>query len=106
MQALSCRRLRGRRNAPPEVAPLRFAQGRAEVARAEPLRHLRLIAGLVSAATVDAGDARPARRRSFAAAMANMDVGIFPLVLGTFAGPETIPAQLADEVVLTRVRAT
>lgn len=75
------------------------------VERVERLRRLRLIAELVSAATVDAGAGRAVRRRRFAEAMATMDSGICQLVLGMFAGPETIAADLVDDVVLDHMRA-
>lgn len=76
------------------------------VERFERLRRLRLIADLVSAATIEAGNGRAARRRHFAEAMTSMDTAIFPLVLGMFTGPETIPAHRVDEAVLIRMRAT
>jgi 2-polyprenyl-6-methoxyphenol hydroxylase-like FAD-dependent oxidoreductase len=76
------------------------------VERVERMRRLRLVADLVSAATIEAGDKRPARRWRFAEAMARSDSGIFSLVLGMFAGPETIPAQLVDEAVLDSLCAT
>lgn len=75
------------------------------VERVERLRRLRLIADLVSAATVEADAGRATRRRRFAGAMARMDSGICRLMLGMFAGPETIAADLADDVVLDRLRA-
>ncbi len=75
------------------------------VERVERLRRLRLIADLVSAATVEADAGRATRRRRFAGAMARMDSGICRLMLGMFAGPETIAADLVDDVVLDRMRA-
>ena len=73
--------------------------------RLERMRRLRLIGDLVAAATVEPGEGRAARRRHFARAMATMDASIFPLVLGMFAGPETIPACLVSDAVLDRIRA-
>lgn len=73
--------------------------------RLERMRRLRLIGDLIAAATVEAGAGRSTRRKHFAHAMATMDADIFPLVLGMFAGPETIPAHLVDEAVLQRFRA-
>lgn len=73
--------------------------------RLERMRRLRLIGDLIAAATVEAGGNRSTRRRHFAHAMATMDADIFPLVLGMFAGPETIPAHLVNEAALRRFRA-
>ena len=76
--------------------------------RWERMRRLRLIGDLIAAATVEAGKAgqsRSIRRKRFANAMATMDADIFPLVLGMFAGPQTIPANLVNEAVLQRIRA-
>ena len=72
--------------------------------RFERLRRLRLIGDLIAAATVQGGDNRTARRKHFAQAMATKDAAIFPLMLGMFAGPETIPARLVNEAVLDRFR--
>jgi 2-polyprenyl-6-methoxyphenol hydroxylase-like FAD-dependent oxidoreductase len=73
--------------------------------RSERLRRLRLIGDLTAAATVEGGEGRTVRRRRFAHAIATKDSEIFPLVLGMFAGPETIPARLVNEAVLERIRA-
>ncbi len=72
--------------------------------RFERLRRLRLIGDLTAAATVEGGAGRPARRKRFAHALATMDADIFPLVLGMFVGPETIPVRLVNDAVLDRVR--
>jgi menaquinone-9 beta-reductase len=73
------------------------------VERLERMRRMRLIGDVIAAAAVDEGEDRPARRRSFAKAMASMDAAIAPLVLGMFAGPETIPARLVSESAIARV---
>ncbi len=77
--------------------------------RVERMRRLRFIADLIAAAAVEAGERRPARRQLFAEAMANRDAEIAPIVLGMFAGPETIPVHFATEAasnaVLARIRA-
>ncbi len=73
--------------------------------RLERMRRLRLIGDVVTCATVEKHERRLARRKLFAHAMATMDAGIFPLVLGMFAGPEKIPANLVTEAVLERIRA-
>lgn len=72
--------------------------------RFERMRRLRLIGELIATASVEQGENRSKRRRYFANAMATMDANIFPLVLGMFAGPETIPAHLVSEAVLERIR--
>jgi 2-polyprenyl-6-methoxyphenol hydroxylase-like FAD-dependent oxidoreductase len=61
------------------------------VERAGRLRRLRLAADLVNAASVVPGADRSRRRRAFAAAMASMQAPVFPIVVGLYAGPETIP---------------
>jgi 2-polyprenyl-6-methoxyphenol hydroxylase-like FAD-dependent oxidoreductase len=73
--------------------------------RSERMRRLRLIADLLNVASVEAGTNRAARRRAFAAAMETMDPLLFPLVLGMFAGPETVPESAVDDRVLSRLRA-
>ncbi len=73
------------------------------VERLERMRRLRLIGDVIAAAAVEEGEDRPARRRSFAKALASMDVSIAPLVLGMFAGPETIPSRLISESAIARV---
>lgn len=73
--------------------------------RQERMRRLRFIADLIAAAAVEAGPRRAARRQLFADAMASRDPEIAPIVLGMFTGPETIPAYLARDAVLARIRA-
>ena len=45
-----------------------------------------------------------ARRTFFGEKMATMDPEVFPLLLGAFAGPETIPADLVNSSILDRIR--
>ena len=92
------------------VCPLlRQGSGRARAPfgaeRIERMRRLRLIGDLIAAGSVETCDNRSARRRYLAQAMATRSADIFPLVLGMFAGPETIPAQLVNDTVLDRIRA-
>ena len=75
------------------------------VERFERMRRLRLIGDLIASATVETSNNRSARRRRFAGAMATRDASVFPLVLGMFAGPESIPSGLVNEGVLDLVRA-
>ncbi len=73
--------------------------------RFERMRRLRLIGDLIAAASVETGDNRSARRGFLAEAMATRDANVFPLVLGMFAGPETIPEHLVNDAVIDRIRA-
>ena len=78
----------------------------------DPLGHylqpasLQRIAGLARyAASVEDGGNRAARRKYFSEAMAAMDPAVFPLLLGMYMGPETIPPEAVDESIVERVRA-
>ena len=74
--------------------------------RTERMERLRLIADLLAVVHVEDGAAnREARRAWFGERMANMDPEVFPLMIGAFAGPETVPAELVDHGILDRVRA-
>lgn len=75
------------------------------IERLERMRRLRLIGDVIAAASVETSHNRSARRRLLAEAMVTRDADMFPLVLGMFAGPETIPARLVNEAVLERIRA-
>lgn len=83
---------------PPDFAPY----GRE---RSDDLARLRLIADVISAAGVERAANRSARRQLFGRAMAAMDLQLFPLALGMFAGPETVPVTALDPTVLDRIRA-
>jgi hypothetical protein len=50
-------------------------------------------------------DNTSARRAFVAENLAAMDPEIFGLLMGAFAGPETIPAELIDAGLLVRIRA-
>lgn len=63
-------------------------------ARAELLRRLRLIARVMISSVVEPGADRADRRARFRDAMAERDPEVFPLVLGLFTGPDTIPDDL------------
>jgi 2-polyprenyl-6-methoxyphenol hydroxylase-like FAD-dependent oxidoreductase len=75
------------------------------VERMERMKRLRLVADVLNVASVETSTNRASRRCLFADAMAAMDPGIFPIVVGMFAGPESIPAHLVDDTVLDRIRA-
>ena len=69
--------------------------------RADLLRRLRLIAQVMIASIVAPGDDRSARRARLRNAMAVMDPDVFPLIVGMFAGPESIPTDLVEAGVST-----
>jgi len=73
--------------------------------RSDRMARLRLVADLINVASIEAAPNRARRRRMFAAAMEAMDPQIFPVMLGMFAGPETVPDALVDDAVLERIRA-
>ncbi len=79
-----------------------FASYSAE--RMERMRRLRLIADAIGVIQVEDAGNRKARRAFFGEKMAAMDPAYFPLLIGGFAGPETIPAEVVDESVLDRIR--
>jgi 2-polyprenyl-6-methoxyphenol hydroxylase-like FAD-dependent oxidoreductase len=73
--------------------------------RFERMRRLRLIADVISVSQAEDADNRAARRAFFAEKMATMDPELFPLMVGAFAGPERVPDELVDPVILDRIRA-
>jgi 2-polyprenyl-6-methoxyphenol hydroxylase-like FAD-dependent oxidoreductase len=72
--------------------------------RSERMRRLRLIADIISVAYAEDADNRPARRAYFGQRMATMDPELFPLVIGAFTGPETVPGELVDPAILDGIR--
>jgi 2-polyprenyl-6-methoxyphenol hydroxylase-like FAD-dependent oxidoreductase len=66
---------------------------------------LRFIADLLAATQAEDADNRSARRQYVNERMANMQAPIFPLIVGAFAGPETIGDELLDPSVLENIRA-
>jgi 2-polyprenyl-6-methoxyphenol hydroxylase-like FAD-dependent oxidoreductase len=73
--------------------------------RMERMRRLRLIADVIAVTNVEDADNRAARREYVSSRMAAMDPEIFPLILGGFIGPETIPDELVDDELVDRIRA-
>lgn len=74
--------------------------------RMERMRRLRLIADIIATVNVEDGaDNRAARRAWFGERMGAMAPDLFPLLVGAFAGPETIPPELVDDTILDRIRA-
>jgi 2-polyprenyl-6-methoxyphenol hydroxylase-like FAD-dependent oxidoreductase len=73
--------------------------------RSSRMERVRFIADVLAVVQAEDADNRPARRARFAEKMEAMDPEIFPLMLGAFAGPETIPGELLDPEILARLRA-
>ena len=73
--------------------------------RLERMRRLRLIADVIAAVHIEDGGDRQARRRWLGKKLATTDPEVFPLLVGSFSGPETIPAEVADEAILEEIRA-
>ena len=72
--------------------------------RSSRMARLRFIADVLAVAQAEDADNRSARRAMFAEQMAAMDPEIVPVMLGAFAGPETIPSELLDPGILERLR--
>ena len=66
---------------------------------------LRFIADVIAVTQAEDADNRAARRAFVGEKMAAMDPEIFSLLLGAFAGPETVPAELINPRLLERIRA-
>ena len=64
--------------------------------RTERMRRLRLVADVINAGCVVPGPDRTQRRARLDAALSEMHPALFPLILGMYAGPEVIPAELSD----------
>jgi len=72
--------------------------------RAARMERLRLAADIFSVQIEDASNRR-ARRELVQQKMAEMDPELFPLLIGVFSGPETIPAELLRTDLLDQIRA-
>ena len=72
--------------------------------RMERMRRLRLIADVVSATEAEDADNRQARRAFMSQRFAAMDPEVFPLLVGPFAGPETVPDEVFESPILERIR--
>ena len=73
--------------------------------RMQRMERLRLIADIVAAAQAEDADNRQARRAFAGERLARLDPEFFPLVIGLFTGPETIPDELVDHGWVERIRA-
>ncbi len=69
------------------------------------MARLRLAADVTAATNAEDADNRDARRRYVNDRMGGMEAPIFPLLVGLFAGPETVGDELLDPAVLDGIRA-
>jgi 2-polyprenyl-6-methoxyphenol hydroxylase-like FAD-dependent oxidoreductase len=69
------------------------------------MARLRFAADVLAATHAEDADNRDARRRYVNDRMARMEAPVFPLLLGLFAGPETIGDELLDPGLLDDIRA-
>jgi 2-polyprenyl-6-methoxyphenol hydroxylase-like FAD-dependent oxidoreductase len=69
------------------------------------LARLRFAADVLAATNAEDADNRDARRRYVSDRMAGMEAPVFPLLLGLFAGPETIGEELLEPGLLADIRA-
>jgi 2-polyprenyl-6-methoxyphenol hydroxylase-like FAD-dependent oxidoreductase len=72
--------------------------------RSSRMERLRLIADIVAVAQVEDADNREARRLYVHELMASMDPSFLPVLIGAFAGPETMPDEAVDHGWLDRIR--
>ena len=68
------------------------------------MKCVRFIADIMAVAQVEDVGNRAARRRYVNERMANMEAPVFPLIVGLFAGPETIGDELLDPGLLDDIR--
>jgi 2-polyprenyl-6-methoxyphenol hydroxylase-like FAD-dependent oxidoreductase len=72
--------------------------------RASRMERVRFIADVLAVAQAEDTDNRSARRTMLAQNMAGADPDVLALMLGAFAGPETIPREALDPAILERLR--
>ena len=73
--------------------------------RVERMRRLRFIADVLAVTHVEDGaDNRAARRAYVGQKMAEFAPEVFPLLVGAFVGPETVPSELVDQRLLDQIR--
>jgi 2-polyprenyl-6-methoxyphenol hydroxylase-like FAD-dependent oxidoreductase len=72
--------------------------------RVERMRRVRLLADIMTVTYVEPADNRPARRSWVGERLAALDPDVFQLFAGILAGPETVPTELVDPVILDRIR--
>ena len=69
------------------------------------MARLRFAADVMAATQAEDAENRDARRRYVNDRMARMEAPVFPLIVGMFAGPETIGDELLDPSLLANIRA-
>jgi 2-polyprenyl-6-methoxyphenol hydroxylase-like FAD-dependent oxidoreductase len=73
--------------------------------RVQRMERLRLIADIIAVAQAEDADNQPARREYIGKQNEDPDTGLLTLLMGAFAGPETVPAELVDPTWPDRIRA-
>jgi 2-polyprenyl-6-methoxyphenol hydroxylase-like FAD-dependent oxidoreductase len=73
--------------------------------RMQRMERLRLVADVIAAAQAEDADNREARRAFVNGRLSSLDPEFFPLVIGVFTGPDTIPDELVDRGWVDRIRA-
>jgi 2-polyprenyl-6-methoxyphenol hydroxylase-like FAD-dependent oxidoreductase len=68
------------------------------------MERVRLIADVMAVSQCEDADNRGPRRAFLADGMEAMEAPVFPLFVGLFAGPETIPQEFVDPAILDRIR--
>ena len=69
------------------------------------MERLRFAADVLAVIQAEDADNRRARRELAWRLMGEMDPHLFTVLVGAFAGPETVPAELVDERLIDRIRA-
>jgi 2-polyprenyl-6-methoxyphenol hydroxylase-like FAD-dependent oxidoreductase len=72
--------------------------------RATQMKRLRFAADVATVTQAEDADNRAQRRALVAEKMAAMDPDVFPVIVGMFTGPETIPDEIVDPGLLDRIR--
>ena len=73
--------------------------------RSKRMERLRFIADVLAVTQAEDADNTSERRAFVARKMAAMDPEVFGLLVGAFAGPESVPDELVDPTLLDRIRA-
>ena len=73
--------------------------------RTSRMERLRLIADVIAVSEAEDAANQPARREFVAQQNADPDSGLLALLIGAFAGPETVPDELVDTTWPDRIRA-
>jgi 2-polyprenyl-6-methoxyphenol hydroxylase-like FAD-dependent oxidoreductase len=73
--------------------------------RSDRMERLRFAADVLAVAQAEDADNRLARRELAGRLLSDADPHLFPVLVGAFAGPETVPAELVDQRLIDRIRA-